>query len=1251
MSVYVSHTGSNTAPYDLWSKATPSLNLAVDQANLVGGSIIIEDGTYVLSGPLVLQNQVYIYSKNNDPSKVIVSGDNLYRCFDIGANCCVYNITIANGRTSGNGAGCYVRQYGVIGNCRITGCVATGNGGSGLGGGLYVDNGASWTNDEYGTYPNYNIDGCTIDNCTALHGGGVFSVTGILTNCTISNCSVNTTSGNGGGVYVGATIAGADESSSSSMSSHSSKSQSSVSSGSSYSSSSISPSSYSSFSSSSISSASSLSSSSSSISSVSSLNSSSSSSSQSSLSSLSSLNSDSSSSSSSTDVGFVTFLPLLSSCVVSGCSAHNGGGIYLNIANGSIYRCTVTNCTASPTNGYAGGIYMNYVGSGSVIASHCTLTGNSGRSGGGAYGQGISNLVMSTSLLHHNSGTFGGGAYQLYMTNCTVCNNVATSTGGGTYGSTIKNSIAYFNTCPNGPNTYGGALSYCCTPEGTGTAPVSGDPSFVNISALNYRLKVGSPCVNAGNNAYIAGYLDQYDLDGNPRSVGHRIDIGAYELQTADSSSSSHSSVSSVSSVNSSSSSSSQSSISSQSSSSANSSSSSFSSGSSLSAQSQSSDSSSMSSSSSQSSSSTHADEIVFGPAESSFAHPSLVIDIVNREDLISETKAAFGSEFSSQLGWVSEERLRGDFSVGSARWGFKHANGQVSNAVVFSGETVAIHFATKGHGVGYLSSAGNQPVFSKTVVRVTLLDLMRGAEKSVTFDGFSKPIDDPSRYLMWEVGGTDGFSQHARSSNGMCGMFVLCVSEESQLYAKADWTKEISIDDGMMLQKNESRMQVLAYDWRDALGNIALSPSRNVGMMSGVEFRTQPIDQNTSENEFDVFDNKTKFPTFELGVGLNDEQKVVVIRDNAMVLLSSQGPILPADAHQAPILGIGMTAAVLPSTRGPVVSTRPAEALPIAIQDSRTFSLTGRPATTNVLSDMGDFASEHGQGNFAFPNPIRMLAFGEGGEKSSGFDEGMSWALCGASSNGVFIPPGYENQFELLIGDVGRELNTVGDYESSSSSSSMLKSTSSLSSKSSSSSSSSSNSSSSNSSNSSRSSKSSKSSQSISSKSSSSSSKSSSSRSSESSSSSSLSSISSKSSNFIGSFTVSGGSDDGATIALNGVTLYTIYSSGTGPSYSVQNNDIISIYNYDYGSGTCWNAGSWTANVVMTGTHWSAAYSSSYSYCPSLYDPPRGGPATPPWTGGGEYPALLTQIQIIDGVPTFIGANRFNGTQSVTMV
>lgn len=79
-------------------------------------------------------------------------------------------------------------------------------------------------------------------------------------------------------------------------------------------------------------------------------------------------------------------------------------------------------------------------------------------------------------------------------------------------------------------------MNFCCTPTiptigfpTVGIGNITNAPLFVSQAGGNLRLQTNSPCINAGNNAYVQ---TTNDLDGNPRIKGGTVDMGAYEYQT-----------------------------------------------------------------------------------------------------------------------------------------------------------------------------------------------------------------------------------------------------------------------------------------------------------------------------------------------------------------------------------------------------------------------------------------------------------------------------------------------------------------------------------------------------------------------------------------------------------------------------------------------------------------------------------------------------------------------------------------------
>ena len=231
----------------------------------------------------------------------------------------------------------------------------------------------------------------------------------------------------------------------------------------------------------------------------------------------------------------------LNHCILTGNTAGDGGG---GAAGSTLNNCTLTGNTAGDGGGGAAGSTLNNCtltgnqadyGGGADFGTlnHCTLTGNQADyGGGGAFGS-----EMNNCLLTGNTAQDGGGAYDSILRSCTVTGNTATGNGGGVYAhisdyTFADNSIVWGNILTGGGTTtnYNASCTFetsCAFPLPAGLGNTGLDPKFVNAASGNYRLRPGSPCIDTGNGAYASW---AFDLDGNDRIIGPRVDMGAYEF-------------------------------------------------------------------------------------------------------------------------------------------------------------------------------------------------------------------------------------------------------------------------------------------------------------------------------------------------------------------------------------------------------------------------------------------------------------------------------------------------------------------------------------------------------------------------------------------------------------------------------------------------------------------------------------------------------------------------------------------------
>lgn len=233
-----------------------------------------------------------------------------------------------------------------------------------------------------------------------------------------------------------------------------------------------------------------------------------------------------------------------SNAVVDGFTIQNGynpsgfgGGV--NIANGgTVKNCTIKNSQARDGGGLAldnGGLVENcYV--------FDNLASNNGTLG---YGGGIRLLnggEVRNCVISGNTSVKYGGGVNIWtagkVKNCVITDNTAPAGKGAGIRTRkdgkIYNCIIYYN---NGENYAVSGSGYyyknCCTtpalPGSYSANCISAAPMFTDLipGVEDYRLQVGSPCIDVGVNFSWMNTVP--DLDGNTRIVNATVDMGPYE--------------------------------------------------------------------------------------------------------------------------------------------------------------------------------------------------------------------------------------------------------------------------------------------------------------------------------------------------------------------------------------------------------------------------------------------------------------------------------------------------------------------------------------------------------------------------------------------------------------------------------------------------------------------------------------------------------------------------------------------------
>ena len=220
--------------------------------------------------------------------------------------------------------------------------------------------------------------------------------------------------------------------------------------------------------------------------------------------------------------------------VLEGFTIKNGGGetggaILIEDASPTIRNCVIVGARS----GRGGGIYA--IRSSSVV-ENCQVVENVSLGNGGGIQMDDSTLILRNTIVVWNLAFSGGSGVHCESSSpeirhCSIANNAG-------IGLLIDaDSVANIHHCILWGNFIQivdslnlSSVTYCDVSGGwIGKGNLDADPIFQDPSNLDFHIQAGSPCIDAGDAAFVP-VPGETDIDGEARVRGTAVDIGADEF-------------------------------------------------------------------------------------------------------------------------------------------------------------------------------------------------------------------------------------------------------------------------------------------------------------------------------------------------------------------------------------------------------------------------------------------------------------------------------------------------------------------------------------------------------------------------------------------------------------------------------------------------------------------------------------------------------------------------------------------------